>query len=218
MAMTRCEIKRAVGYIRVSTVDQLDSGAGLEAQRQTIESEAAHRGWELLEVYQDAASGKSLNGRHELKRALAELKAGRADALVVAKLDRLSRSSHDFAGLLEQSRREGWALVALDFDLDTSTPAGELVANVMVSVAQWERRVIGQRTREGLAVKRAQGVRLGRPRLVDPETVSRILERRTAGASFERIAAELTADGIPTPTGGPTWGWSTVSRIVARSE
>src|SRR5438270_7416921 len=92
-AMTKLrEIRRALGYIRVSTSDQAENGAGLEAQRRAIADEAKRRGWELVELYEDHASGKSLNGRHELRRALARLSAGEADALIVAKLDRLSRS------------------------------------------------------------------------------------------------------------------------------
>jgi DNA invertase Pin-like site-specific DNA recombinase len=197
-------VKRVIGYIRVSTTEQADSGAGLEAQRQAIQVAAELRGWELVNIFEDAVSGMSLNGRHELKKALADLKARRADGLVVAKLDRLSRSIHDFSGLLEVARRQNWALVALDFDLDTSTPAGELVANVMASVAQWERRIIGQRTREGLAVRKAQGVKLGRPRSIDPAIASRIVRLRRQGLSFEKIGAEV---GL---------GWTTVRRVVER--
>jgi hypothetical protein len=65
---------------------------------------------------------------------------------------------------MERARRKRWQFVALDLALDTTTPAGELVANVMASVAQWERRVISQRTRDALAAKKATGARLGRPR------------------------------------------------------
>jgi DNA invertase Pin-like site-specific DNA recombinase len=202
--VTRDQVKRVIGYIRVSTAEQADSGAGLEAQRQAIQVAAELRGWELVNIFEDAVSGKSLNGRHELKKALADLKARRADGLVVAKLDRLSRSIHDFSGLLGVALRQNWALVALDFDLDTSTPAGELVANVMASVAQWERRIIGQRTREGLAVKKAQGVKLGRPRSIDPAIASRIVRLRRQGLSFEKIGSKV---GL---------GWTTVRRVVER--
>jgi DNA invertase Pin-like site-specific DNA recombinase len=215
--MTRDEIQTAIGYIRVSTADQGDTGAGLEAQSQAIEQAAQQRRWKLLGIYPDVASGRTLNGRKELERALGELKAGRAQALLVAKLDRVSRSVKDFARLLEDSGRQGWALVALDFDLDTSTPAGELVAHVMMAVAQWERRVIAQRTREGLAVKRAQGVTLGRHRLVTPELEARIVQLRRDGLSFENIAALLTMEGVSTPKGGGAWGWTTVKQIVRRN-
>jgi DNA invertase Pin-like site-specific DNA recombinase len=97
-------------------------------------------------------------------------RAGEAAGIVTAKLDRLSRSVIDFAKLLAEARKRGFKIVALDLGLDLSTPQGELVANVIASVAQWERRIIGQRTAEGLAAKKAQGVKLGRPRTL-PESV-----------------------------------------------
>ena len=166
---------RVAGYLRVSTVEQADSGAGLAAQHAAITAEAARRGWQLVRVFEDAgASGKSLSGRPGLMAALEAVEAGEAAALVVSKLDRLSRSVSDFAGLVASAQRRGWALVALDLGLDMTTPAGGLVANVMASVAEWERRVIGERTAAALAARRAQGVRLGRPRELDDQTVQRI--------------------------------------------
>ena len=173
-----------VGYIRVSTSEQADSGAGLEAQRAAISAEAERRGWELVHVFEDAgASGKSLNGRSGLQRALEAVEAGRAEGLVVAKLDRLSRSLLDFAALMERARKRGWNLIALDLGVDTSTPAGEMMASVLATFAQFERRLIGQRTKDALAVKRAQGVRLGRPRTMSEETVERIRELKRLGMS-----------------------------------
>jgi DNA invertase Pin-like site-specific DNA recombinase len=82
-----------VGYVRVSTDEQLDSGAGLEAQRRAIRDECQRRGWRLADIYEDAASGRALTGRSGLKAALAALDGRVATALVVAKLDRLSRSA-----------------------------------------------------------------------------------------------------------------------------
>ena len=151
-----------VGYVRVSTDEQADSGLGLAAQRAAVASEAERRGWTLVEVYEDAQSGKSLD-RPGLAEALAAVEEGRAAGILVAKLDRLSRSLRDFADLMSRARSKGWNLVALDLGVDLSTPAGEFMANVMASAAQWERRIIGQRTKDALAAKRAQGVKLGRP-------------------------------------------------------
>jgi DNA invertase Pin-like site-specific DNA recombinase len=177
---------RVVGYIRVSTAEQADFGVSLTAQRETLKAEAKRRGWQLVKVFEDAASGKSLTGRPGLADALEALDAGRADTLMVAKLDRLSRSIVDFGALMERARKRGWALVALDLGVDTTTPSGELVANVMASVAQWERRAIGQRTKDALAVKRAQGVRLGRPPTLPVAVRSRILELRESGQTFQQ--------------------------------
>ncbi|MCA1704859.1 MAG: recombinase family protein [Actinobacteria bacterium] len=103
----------AVGYLRVSTAEQAESGAGLDAQRATVEAECARRGWRLVQVFTDAGvSGKSTDNRPALTEALAAVENGAAAALVVAKLDRLSRSVQDAAGLLDRAQRHGWALVA----------------------------------------------------------------------------------------------------------
>jgi DNA invertase Pin-like site-specific DNA recombinase len=221
MAATRTRRSRtappatAVGYIRVSTAEQTDSGAGLAAQRTTIEAECARRGWTLVAVYEDAgASGKSLDGRPQLAEALTAVETGTAAALVVAKLDRLSRSVRDAADLLDRAQRAGWALVAADLGVDTSTPAGEAMANVMASFGQLERRMIGARTRDALAAKRAAGVRLGRPSTLTEDVVRRILDEHAAGESWSAIARGLTADEVPTAQGGARWYPATVRKVA----
>jgi DNA invertase Pin-like site-specific DNA recombinase len=207
---------KAVGYIRVSSQEQGESGAGLEAQRRAIADGVAQRGWKLVRVYEDVASGKSTNGRHGLAVATKAIESGEAEALVVAKLDRLSRSLMDFAGLMQRSRRKGWALVALDLGVDTTTPSGEMMANVLAVFAQFERRLIGERTRQGLAVKRSQGVKLGRrPEL--PESVRRRIRLlHSRGHSLSEIARRLNAGGVATAHGGAQWHASTVKAVLGR--
>ena len=209
-----------VGYVRVSTSEQGDSGAGLEAQRQAIEAEVARRGWNLVEIYQDVASGKSINRRPGLGRALRALEGSQrnADALVVAKLDRLSRSLMDFAGLMERAQHRRWALVALDLGVDTTTPSGEMLANVLAVFAHFERRLIGQRTKDALAVKRAQGVRLGRPTVLDASVRRRIERMRHSGASLGSIAETLNAEAVPTAHGGARWHASTVRKVLQTAQ
>jgi DNA invertase Pin-like site-specific DNA recombinase len=213
---TVAEATSVVGYIRVSTDEQADSGLGLKAQRFAITAECERRGWVLQELFEDAgASGKTMKGRPALERALETVRAGSAGALVVAKLDRLSRSLLDFAALMELARRQGWALIALDLGVDTTTPAGEMMANVMATFAQFERRLIGQRTKDALAVKRNQGVRLGRPQALDQAIVHRIVDQRASGASLREIAAALNGEQIPTAQGGALWHASTVRAVLA---
>jgi DNA invertase Pin-like site-specific DNA recombinase len=186
----------------------------LAAQRDGITQETNRRGWEVVAIHEDAAaSGRSL-ARPGLSEALRRFSAGEAEALVVLKLDRLSRSLIDAAGLPECARREGWAVIALDLGVDTTTPAGELVANVMAAVAQWERRAIGERTRAALAMRRREGVRLGRPPSVRPEIRARVVAERAAGRTFRRIAAGLDADAIPTGHGGSRWRPETIRQLV----
>jgi DNA invertase Pin-like site-specific DNA recombinase len=207
---------RVVGYIRVSTEDQADSGAGLEAQRTAIDEHCRRRAWDLVAMHSDTASARSLAARPGLARALADVDSGAAGALVVAKLDRLSRSLLDFAALMERSRKKGWALVALDLGVDTTTPSGEMMANVLAVFAQFERRLIGQRTREALAVKRSQGVRLGRPPTLSDATLRRIGRHRSRGGTLAAIAARLNRDGVPTAHGGREWHISAVQSALER--
>lgn len=210
------QIVDVIGYVRVSTAEQAESGAGLEAQRSAIRVECARRGWHLVGIREDAgASGKSVDGRPGLQEALTAADSGAVQGLVVAKLDRLSRSVMDFAGLMQQSRKRGWALIALDIGVDTTTPQGSMVANVMASFAQFERDLIRQRTREALAVKKRQGVRLGRPRTTSAATLRRVRAARTRGASFAGIANRLNRDAVPTAQGGRAWYPSTVRALLA---
>lgn len=206
-----------VGYVRVSTAEQSDSGLGLAAQRQAIGSEADRRGWTVIAIFEDAGvSGKSLN-RAGMTAALEAVESGRAGAIVAAKLDRLSRSLADFAGLMQRAQSHRWNLVALDLGIDLSTAPGEFLASVMAAAAQWERRIIGQRTKDALAVKRSQGVRLGRPRSLPDAVRARIVGEHQAGAGWSTIARGLEADGIATAQGGARWYPATV-RSIYRAE
>jgi DNA invertase Pin-like site-specific DNA recombinase len=205
---------QVLGYVRVSTEEQADSRAGLEAQRAAIVRECRRRGWKLVELVEDAGySAKDLR-RPGIRAALDVLERGDARALVVAKLDRLSRSMLDFTAIMAKAQKEGWALVALDCAVDTTTPAGEAMANVLATFAQFERRLIAERTREAMAAKRAQGARFGRPRQMPAEVVDRIRREREGGVSLPRIAAGLNADKVPTAQGGKRWYPSTVRAVL----
>src|SRR5271167_478730 len=205
---------RVIGYVRVSTDEQRSSGAGLAAQRASIEAECRRRGWQLVEVVEDAGySAKDLK-RPGVQIALETLQRGEAGALVVAKLDRLSRSMLDFTAVMARASKQGWALVALDCAVDTTTPAGEAMANVLATFAQFERRLIGQRTREALAAKRASGVRLGRPLSLPVTVRERIAAERKAGRSLASIADTLNEEHVPTAQGGRRWWPSTVRAVL----
>lgn len=141
-----------VGYIRVGTAEQADSGASIEAQRQIIETAAARAGRPLLTVPEETARGKTVRDRPKLRRASRLIERGQADGIVAAKLDRLSRSVLDFALFPHQATAGGWTVTVCDRALDASTPEGEAMAYVLMAWAQFERRRIVQRTREALAV------------------------------------------------------------------
>jgi DNA invertase Pin-like site-specific DNA recombinase len=203
---------RIIAYLRVSTTEQAESGLGLEAQEHAVRGEISKRKWELVELVRDEGeSGKSL-ARPGIRHALERIAAGEADGLVVAKLDRLSRSVVDFGLLLEWFTEAEATLVALDLGVDTSTPGGRLVANVFAAVAEWERDTIAARTKDGLAAKRAQGKPIGRAAVADnPELAARIRSMRDdAGMTLQAIADQLTAEGVPTARGAAVWRVSSV--------
>lgn len=204
-----------VAYLRVSTDEQAVSGLGIEAQRETIALYAVRKGLTVIGEHVDAGiSAKSLTGRPGALAALEAVRTGQAAGLLVAKMDRLSRSVHDGAGLMDEARHAGWALHFADLDIDTSTPAGEMAANVIISASQYERRLISQRTRDALAAKRARGDRLGRPSKTPPEVTRRIVADRAAGMSMRVIAETLTAEGVPTVRGAAVWSISTVQSVL----
>jgi DNA invertase Pin-like site-specific DNA recombinase len=207
----------AAAYIRVSTDEQAASGAGLEAQRSTITAEAERRGWTITGWYADegVSGSKAAIDRAAAGDALRAVRSGEAAALIVAKLDRLGRSVYDLAGLMQMSEREGWQLTACDGTVDTSTPQGRFHTHIMAGVAELERGLIGQRTKDALAARRAAGVRLGRPSVLDRSVVERIVGERDAGASLRAIAEGLTANGVQTARGGGRWSTSSIQAILA---
>lgn len=203
-----------LGYLRCSTEEQAVSGLGLADQRAVIDAEAARRGWDAVEyVTDDGYSAKSL-ARPGIADALDRLRAGEAGVLVVSKIDRLSRSVHDFTGLIATAKREGWSLVVLDLALDMSTPNGKFMASVLASVSELERDLISARTSAALAQLKANGKRLGRPRTMPESVTERIVREREQGRTFAAIADALNADGVPTARGGARWYRSTVKAVL----
>lgn len=201
---------RALGYVRVSTEEQEESGLGVAAQIRHITEECARRDWDVEILMDLGRSGKYINP--ELRRALDLLRAGRADTLVVTKMDRLARSTKNAADIIETAQAQGWNLVMLDVAIDLSTPAGEAMANMLATFAQFERRMISQRTKEALAARKREGKHNGRRSAIPAELLNRICERRDIGDSFAAIARALTLDGYVSPTGLNTWQESTVRR------
>lgn len=205
----------ALGYVRVSTGEQAEQGASLEAQINALAADAERRGWDIEFAREEGVSGKVAPSRRPvLAPALRRLDAGEADALMVTRLDRVSRSVADFAALAERADKQGWGLVLLNPALDLGDPAGRFTANVLASAAQYERELIGARTREGLAQRRLEGVRLGRPPTVAPDVVARIRTARDDGATWTDIARRLNADGVPTAQGGAQWWPATVRKMA----
>lgn len=206
-----------IGYLRVSTEEQANSGLGLGAQRETIQRYADAHGWDVIWYADEGLSAKSLN-RPQLQAALTRLhelpRRRDVDGIVVAKLDRLSRSVHDFSGILKLAAARKWAVVAIDLGVDTSTPTGKLVANVMMSVAEWEREVIGERTSAAMQAAKRAGRHMGRVSVLPRATGERLLALRVQH-TLAGTAAQLNAEGLTTATGTP-WTGNSVCKAHRR--
>ena len=205
---------RTVAYLRVSTDKQADHGVSLEAQRGKVEAYASLYDLELVEVIVDAGeSAKTLN-RPGLQRALAMVEAGEVSAVLVVKLDRLTRSVADLGTLVDRyfSKADGPALMSVSEQIDTRTAAGRLVLNVLGAVSQWEREAIGERTSAAMQHKAARGEYTGGRvpygfrvsadgvNLEEDPAEQRVIavarELREAGLSLRKVSAELAERGF----------------------
>ena len=225
---------KVIGYIRVSTEEQASDGVSLATQREKLNGYAKLYDLELVEIIEDAGqSGKTLD-RPGLQEALSMIRSGKAAGLVIAKLDRLSRSVVDWNTLIDGyfGEKAGKQIFSVADSIDTRTAAGRLVLNVLMSVAQWERETIGERTKDALQHKIRKGERCGKVRfgyhladdgttlVEDPaeqQALAAIRRLKAAGQSLREIAAELTRSGIKTKEGHATWKHTTVARILQRT-
>ena len=183
---------------------------------------------ELVDIIVDGGeSAKSLN-RPGMARLLALVDAGEVQAVIIAKLDRLTRSVKDLCTLLERFERRGVALVSVAESLDTGSAAGRLVLNIMTAVSQWEREAIGERTRDAMSHKRTNGERVGNIQFgyrlradgkhLEPDpgeqaVLDEIRQLRQGGATLRGIAATLNHRGHRTRRGSD-WRLEHVARIT----
>ena len=174
---------KAVAYARVSTGRQ-----DLEVQLEEIRQFATRKGWALVASYSDVASGAQ-EDRADFRRLLADAAKGKFAVVMVQRFDRAARSVKQLIAALEHLRRCRVAFVSIKEDVDTSTPAGELIFHVMAAIGQFERALIGDRIRSGLGRARALGKAVGRPR----KRVSReqVLALRAQALSYRAVARHL---------------------------
>jgi site-specific DNA recombinase len=210
-----------IGYTRVSTDEQVREGISLAAQQAKIEAYCLVKDWRLLDVIRDEGlSAKSLN-RPGLQRLLSLVETRKVGAVIVYKLDRLTRSIADLNRLVTLFEKRAVALVSLQESLDATAASGRLMMNLLASVSQWEREVIGERTRDAMAHLKASGQVYSRPVFgghpEDATTLARIQGERAHGRSYHAIAEHLNRAGIPTTRGG-RWQATTVRRIWLRTE
>ena len=178
-------MKRAAIYARVST----HNGQNPEMQLNEVRAYCERRQWAIAGEYVDTGISGSKEHRPALDRLLSDCRKRRVDAVVVYRYDRFARSVRQLVNALEEFRSLGIDFVSLHEGVDTSTPNGRLVFGIFASVAEFERELIRDRVRSGLAAARAKGKKLGRPRVTVDEL--RITELRAQGRGWKSIAAEL---------------------------
>lgn len=206
-----------VGYLRVSTQKQKRSGLGLKAQKRAIKERAKRDGITIIEWVPEAQSAKD-TVRDGWQLCLEMVRTGQAQGIIAAKMDRATRDTVDWELLQRESRAGGWTLILLDLHADLETAAGRQQARQQASYAQYERELIGERTRDALAVKRKQGVRLGRPRTIPKEILVWVLTTYHALGSYEAVAKLLNLHAVPTAQGAAVWHRYTVSKMVASQD
>ncbi|MBT9168175.1 MAG: DNA-invertase hin [Syntrophomonadaceae bacterium] len=221
---------RVVGYVRVSTEDQAREGVSMDSQAAKIEAYCVVKDWTLFTVQRDEGlSGKSMD-RPGLAVILDLVKTRKVQAVIVYKLDRLTRSVVDLNLLIGLFEKNGVALVSLQESLDASTATGRLMLNLLASVSQWEREVAGERTKVALAHLRRERRVYSRPvygydeydgRLIEnldeQAIIAQMREWQTQGISHNAIATRLNKLRMPTKRGG-RWYDSTVKQILAARE
>ena len=186
--------KRVAFYLRVST----DNGQQtIENQRRALDEIAERAGWEVVEVYSDEISGtKGRERRPAFDRMLRAAVHRKFDMIAAWSVDRLGRSLQDLVGFLAELKAAGVDLFLHQQALDTSTPSGRALFQMLGVFAEFEAAMIRERTRAGLVRARAQGRRLGRPPVTRAISAA-VLRSLAAGVSI-RKAAKLHRVGIST--------------------
>jgi DNA invertase Pin-like site-specific DNA recombinase len=227
---------KIIGYIRVSTAKQAQEGLSLEAQKARIVQYARDNSMEIVRIECDAGlSAKSILARPGLSRALDQLQNGAADGILVLKLDRLTRSVVDLGHLIEKYFKK-YNLISINEQIDTTSAAGRLILNILVTVSQWEREMCGERTREVFEALRASGLPAGptpfgwerfrtdqsgrdsiQPSQAEKASIECMASLRLGGMSYRDIAAYLQTNGHK-PKRGDTWHASAVRKVLLRHE
>lgn len=208
----------ALLYARVSTQLQVADGVSLDVQERQLQQAAELAGFTEFElVREEGRSGKSISGRPALTSALKRLDAGDAKALFVTRIDRLARSTQDFLSVVDRANKNGWRLVMLDLNLDTSSYQGRFVVTIMSALAEMERGIIASRQKDVHEDRRKRGIVWGvdmGPKNKTPEEVrQRIISERASGASLRKIADGLNRDAIPSQN-GRQWYPTTVKNLL----
>jgi DNA invertase Pin-like site-specific DNA recombinase len=199
-----------IGYARVAPREKEDERPALDAQRRAVEHACAERGWQLLRMEEDVRSGRSMR-RRGLRRALDACRAGEADGIVVARLDRLTYSLRDLADLVRDAVDEDFSIVTLEPALDLASDGGRLVGEVLAAAARWTPSIVA----EPGAARGLRGMRrAGRPSSIPPALAERIRALRAEGRTLQAICDLLNDERVPTPRGGAEWRPTSLRAIL----
>jgi site-specific DNA recombinase len=228
----------AVGYVRVSTDEQEVS---LKAQQEQIRAQATLKGVKLLDILVDDAKFSGDMNRDGMKKVLELVQARKVSAVIVTKLDRLTRSTRDMIHLMELFEKKKVALVSIGETLDTKSPTGRFFVRMLANIGELERETIGYRTRTGMQQLKSLGMPVGNapyghrrpatsnqgiplaeklPLLVnesEQKVLDMVRELRGENVSLRKIAAELNAAGLRTRK-GTEWRFQYVARMVRNME
>jgi site-specific DNA recombinase len=212
----------ALLYTRVSTQMQATDGMSLGAQERDLKRAANSAGFTKFELLkEEGRSGKSIKGRPVLREALDRLDKGEATALFVTRIDRLARSTQDFLSIVDRANKNDWRIVMLDLNLDTSTYQGRFVVTIMSALAEMERSIIAERQKDVHKDRREKGLKwgvdLGPKRMISDELYLKIVELRTLGMSYAKIANKFNAEGVKTPF-EKRWYPTTIKQYVDKGE
>jgi DNA invertase Pin-like site-specific DNA recombinase len=201
---------RVIGYVTISADRGVSDDDGASA---AIKATCERSGWELLEIVRDRPVGPTLE-RPALGYALKRIANQQAEGLVVHDLQRVSRSIVDLGALMAWFRNARAALIALDLDIDTSTPKGHRVASTLIALSTHAHERTAQRSRGDMAEPR-DNRRNGRPAVrQDPELLERVAAMRAASMTLQAIADQLNAEGVPTLRGGKEWRPSSIQAAL----
>lgn len=173
-------------YCRVSTEDK---GQDTGVQKKILTELAESRGYEIVEIYEDHASGKDPN-RPQFKEMMAAARKHRFDAVMAVRIDRIMRSVTHLNNILQELKEYNVQLIFTDMNLDLSNPSNKLIFNIVGAIAEWERQIISTRTKEGLAFAKKKGKVLGRNRR-DDIPLSDILKMRSEGMGWGTISKTI---------------------------
>jgi len=208
-----------IGYARVGTREPRAGRPELDEQRQAIERACRERGWPLVGVEEDVRSGRTMR-RDGLRRAIAACRAGTAQGIVVARLDRLTYSLADLAEIVREAVRGGYGIVSLDPAVDLESESGRAVSEVLAAAADWvprglpaRARLLARRSRDDGEEPDAPRGR-GRPTSTPPELARRIRAMRASGLTLQAICDTLNGEGVPTPRGGALWRPTSLRAIL----